>query len=228
MTTDARPHRADRARRRGQVRLPGQLARLLVVEQQHVDALEQLHQLRALDVDPEVHRVAGDELRLLRLLEHAELQHRIDVGEEHVVGVGPAGGQLGAEVLKDVELGVERRARREVGRVDARPAERPAARHALEPRQVDAARLQQLRVRLGEVVADDARQADRRRRQERRGHGEVGRGAAQHLDALAGARLDGVERDGANDEQRRLVHGYPSHAAGVDGRAPRPRSHRAR
>ena len=58
----ARPELADGARRGGQVGLARELARLLVVEEQHVDALEQLEQRAALARDPEVHGVARHEL----------------------------------------------------------------------------------------------------------------------------------------------------------------------
>src|SRR3712207_7422682 len=51
---------------------------LAVVERDEVDALEELEQLRAPALDPEVHRVARDEARALDLLEHRQLR-----SEEH-------------------------------------------------------------------------------------------------------------------------------------------------
>ena len=45
----------------GRLAWPDELARLLVVEEEHVDPLEQAQQLGALALDPEVHGVAGDE-----------------------------------------------------------------------------------------------------------------------------------------------------------------------
>ena len=73
----------DPARRLHEVELLGELARLGVVERDQIDALEQLEQIGTPALDPEVHRVARDELRLVDLRQHVELEPRIDVAEEH-------------------------------------------------------------------------------------------------------------------------------------------------
>jgi hypothetical protein len=89
MTTAAGPHLADGARRGGQVRLAGQLARFLVVEQQHVDALEQAQQLRRL---PSIQKfiVSHATKRGLRAwLQHVELQAPDRCWREHVLRIRP-------------------------------------------------------------------------------------------------------------------------------------------
>ena len=94
--------------------------------------------------DPEVHGVARHELRLAATARaptscSAGWMFARKTYSEPV----QAARQLRLEVLEDVELRVERRARREVRRVHARPAER-AARDALEAREVDLVLLEQL------------------------------------------------------------------------------------
>ena len=56
--------------------------------------------------DPVVHGVAADEPDVGHGLTDAELEDRIDVGEEEEVRVLVAGGDLGGEVGEDVEAPV--------------------------------------------------------------------------------------------------------------------------
>jgi hypothetical protein len=63
----------------------GQFARLAVIEDEHVDPLEEVEQGGLGDVDPEVHRVGDDKLRFFHLVEHLQLQVGCDVGEEDEV-----------------------------------------------------------------------------------------------------------------------------------------------
>ena len=90
-----RSHRADRARRAHDVVLAREQARLAVVDQEHVDALEDLPERGVLALDPVVHRVHRDELRALDLVEHAELERGVDVREEHVRRAAERVRQLG-------------------------------------------------------------------------------------------------------------------------------------
>src|SRR5688572_9926363 len=57
-----------------QVVITGQLSGLAVIDHQQIDTLEQTQQIVALALYPEVHGVARNELRLLHLLQHIELQ----------------------------------------------------------------------------------------------------------------------------------------------------------
>ena len=50
-----------------------QLPRLTVVERDRIDALQQFEQVRPAALDPEIHRVARDELGLVHLSQHVEL-----------------------------------------------------------------------------------------------------------------------------------------------------------
>jgi len=68
---------------------------------------------------------------------------------------------------------------------------------------VDPARVQDRELRVAEVVADGPDHV--RVREERGRQREVDGGAAEQLVALAGVRLDGVERDGPDDGD--LGHG---------------------
>src|SRR3990172_10232950 len=74
----------DRAGRSVRERLPGQLARLLLVDEQNSDALQRLQEVRALAVDPVVHRIAEDQARLRELLEDLPLENGIDVRQKDV------------------------------------------------------------------------------------------------------------------------------------------------
>ena len=138
---EPRSAREDPAGRPVDVPVARQLARLGVVHHENVDVAQQLEQQVPLRVDPVVHRVAGDELGVLHLVEHAELQLGVDVAEEHVAGVAELGRQLGAELREYAEPRLQRLAAGEVVRVFRLPAERLALR-PLDARQVHAARLE--------------------------------------------------------------------------------------
>ena len=81
----------------------GQFSCLAVVEDEHVDALEQIEQRGLRDVDPEVHCVGDDELRFFHLVEDLQLQIRCDVGEEDVVARFEMVRKLRRERLEDIE-----------------------------------------------------------------------------------------------------------------------------
>ena len=121
------------------------------------------------------------------------------------------GGQLRAELGEHVELRVERVRGVEVELVAALPAEGPPG-PADEPGEVDRrASAKKRDVLLREVLADDRDHAGRA--EEARADREVGGRAAEHVVAPPERRLEGVERDGSDGEQRH---------AGLSGRgAPR-------
>ena len=107
--------------------LAGQLAGLGVVDEEQVDPAQHLEQGLLLRGDPEVHGVGRHDPRRPHLVEHGELQLRVDVAEEDVARVAEGLGQLGAEVGEDVELGVEGVGLVQVELVAPRPAEGPTA-----------------------------------------------------------------------------------------------------
>jgi hypothetical protein len=72
------------AGRTHEVRLPRKRARFLFVQERHVDAPQDLEHAVGLSRDPIVHRVRQSEPRPLHLLEHFELEIRVDVREEHI------------------------------------------------------------------------------------------------------------------------------------------------
>ena len=82
-----------------------------------------VEQLGAVAADPEVHRVGGDERGRLDLLDHVELQRRMDVAEEDQLGVAVALVELGLEVGEHAEPGVEGLAGGQVVGVLADPVE---------------------------------------------------------------------------------------------------------
>ena len=65
-----------------EIGVAGEHACLGVVDEQDVEALEDLEQRRLVVLDPVIHGVAGDKLRVGRGFAHAPLQDGIDVGEE--------------------------------------------------------------------------------------------------------------------------------------------------
>src|ERR1700730_14119297 len=77
-----RPVREDVTRGRGEETLARELDGLLVVDEDAIDTPEHALEAGPGGVEPELDRVAGDEIRLLDLVEDVELQVRLDVGEE--------------------------------------------------------------------------------------------------------------------------------------------------
>ena len=81
-----RPPGEDLARRGHQVRPPGELAHLGVVEHDAVDLADDVDERVAGDVDPQVHRVQRHEAGVDALRAHLRLQLGLDVGQEDDVG----------------------------------------------------------------------------------------------------------------------------------------------
>jgi len=180
-----------------QVRALGELTQLLVVEDQAVDAADDLDQLVPGDVDPQIHRIQCDEPGVGALLADLELQSRLDVGEEQNLRGARRGRELGLEVLEHVQLGVKRLTRVEVPAVLALPEERLAAGDTLDVVDLGATGAQDRQLLLTEVVTDRA--DDVNLIEQRRGEREVGGRSAEHPRTLAERRLDGIEGDRTDD-----------------------------
>src|SRR5690606_17809894 len=135
---------------------------------------------------------------LLRLRKDVRLQARVNVAEQDILGLAICLGQLGAEVGEDVELSVERLARGEVRRILADPLEGLAAR-VFDAAGIDTALAQRCQYGGGEVGADHADHAHRRK-QAGRDRGKR-RGAADHVLEITARQLQVVQGHGAN-------HGY--------------------
>src|SRR5690606_1573166 len=100
-----------------------ELTRFRVVERDEVNSLEQSKQLRTARLDPEVHRVACNELRLLHLFQHVQLQPRIDVVEKHERCIPECIGNYGLEVREHSQVRLERLCSIEIVAVASAPAE---------------------------------------------------------------------------------------------------------
>ena len=161
MITWLRPTLHDPARGLDEIRFLGELARLAVVERDEIHALEKRQQIGPTALDPEVHRVARNELGLLDLIEHVELQSRIDVGQKDEGRRPELLGNLRAEVREHAQSGFQRLGGIEIVTVSTAPPERFALR-LLESRQVHAALPQGGELVDGIVAADDADQLHRR------------------------------------------------------------------
>src|SRR5258707_14003758 len=102
---------------------------------------QELEQQILLALNPVVHRIAGDQLGLFYLIEDVELQLRIDVAEEDVLGVAEFFRDAGLKFGEDTEASLERLAVIEVVGVARLPAERLALLE-FHPGEVHAARSQ--------------------------------------------------------------------------------------
>ena len=202
---DPRPHVHHRPRGPGQARLRGQHPQLGVVQHQAVDLGDRGDQRVAGGVDPEVHRVEGRQPRGLALASNAPLEVGLDVSQKQHVRLPRRLGQLRLEIGEDAEPGVIRVGNVEVGVVVPSPEEGLAALDALDVRDVDPSRAEQLDVLLAEVVAHRPDHVGLG--EEAGGEREVNRRAPQHAFALAERRTHGVERDRADHRQR---HGRAS------------------
>ena len=155
-----RAARHDPPRRLHEIRAVRELARFTVIQRDEVDFLDQRQQVGAAALDPEVHRIAGDELRSLDLAQYVELEPRIDVRQEDEGRTAELRRNLRAEMREDAEMRFQRLGRIEIVAVAAAPAER-VARRLLQSRHVHAARTQRLELLHRVVVADDTHELHR-------------------------------------------------------------------
>ena len=121
------------------------------------------------------------------------------IGEEDVLGVEEVGGDFGGFLGEYVEVGLDGDGLVEVFDVGAVPAEGLGAAAFFEAGGVDVATFEEGVVLLGPVLADGADEADGG--EEGGGVGEVDGGAADDVVALAEGGFDGVDADGAGDEE---------------------------
>ncbi len=155
LTTSMRGPRLEHgARGLHEVGVAGEHACLGVVDEQDVEALEHFKQRGLVVLDPVVHGVAGDELRVGHGFAHAALQDGIDVGEEEKFGIAIGVGNLGLEAGEDVELGLERLGLVEVFEIGALPEEAFAG-GALDAARIDLVRVEDGLLLGAEVFADD-------------------------------------------------------------------------
>jgi hypothetical protein len=162
-----RPEREDLPRRPAHVVDARELPRLLVVDDEQVDAREQRFERTARLGDPVIHRVEPDEPCAAELVEHALLERRIDVAEEDVRRRSDRVAHARREAGEHAEVERDRVALVHVLVIAAVPAERLAA-PLLEPRAVDAAAHEVVARRTGEVVADRRDEVTGRRSSPRR------------------------------------------------------------
>jgi hypothetical protein len=188
----------DPARRLDEVELFGELARLGVVQRDQIHVRQQLENIGTPALDPEVHGVAGDELRLGDLRQHVELEPRVDVAEEHERRRAELLGNLRSKVREDTQVCLQCFRDVEVVTIPAAPAKGRSV-GLLEPGDVDRPRregaLQFVERKVGADHADELhrREVARRRREERTG-------PAEDVVRAPERRLDGIERHGADDE----------------------------
>src|SRR5215203_2796435 len=159
--------------------------------------MEQLDQIRAATLDPEIHRIARNELRLLDLLEYIELESRIDVTEKHERSVPELLRDFRAEARKHAEVCLECLRGVEIVTIASTPSERLAV-SVLESGEVYAARGKWLEFFDWVVGADDADHLNGREQARRRGK-ECSR-AAEHIIGFAERSFYGIERDRSDNE----------------------------
>ena len=147
--------------------LGAQRAGLAVVDDQHVHLLEHLPQSLAFAFDPEIHRVAGDQRGPFHLLQHVQLQFRVDVAQKQQRRSPEGFGQCGPEGFEDVEFRVEGVRLVHLIRVLALPAE-GLAWTPFQTRQIDAAAFEEGHVLVGKILPHDCQQIHARERAGRR------------------------------------------------------------
>ena len=86
-----------------------ELSKLGIVQRDEIDVSEQRDEIIAAALDPEVHRVAGNETRFVYLLQDFELKTRVNVAEEDVLrALKLVRGDLRPEMREHPQTGLER------------------------------------------------------------------------------------------------------------------------
>src|SRR5678815_794782 len=101
----------------------GELPCFAIVKGHHVDVLEKLDQVGTTALNPEIHRVACNQLRFLYLFEHVELKTRVDVAEKYERSVPELLRNLRTEAREHTKMCLESLSRIQVVTVPAPPAE---------------------------------------------------------------------------------------------------------
>ena len=136
-------------------------------------------------------------------MQHVHLQFGLDVRQKQHVRFPLPLVELRREVGEDVELRVARLGDVQVVAVLAAPEERLLAGDALQAVGVDVAAVEDRRVLVGEVLADHGDEIDFR--EERSGHGEIRRRAADAAVDLPERSLEGIEGNTSDDEDGHAV-----------------------
>ena len=180
-----------------QAGLAGELARLAVVENEHVDAAKEADERVFRDVDPEIHGVCDDKSWRRDLVEDVVLQIGRNVGEEDD-GWGAVGfRQNGGEMLEDVEFHGAGFASVHVPHVFTRPA-KGFARDDLESVEIDLAAFEKFDVFFWEIFADDTDEEDGA--EIGSGDRAVGCRTAEKVEVLGERGFDVIQRNGTNNE----------------------------
>lgn len=195
----ARPELADGGPGANERCLPGELPSLAVVEDEHVDPLEEGEEVVLRCVDPEVHGVGDDKAWPLRLIEHMALEARSDIGQKDDRGATVRAGELWRKGFEDVEREAACLARVKIPVVFARPAEGRPFDH-LQPFEVDPAPVEKLDILLRKIVPDDADEIYAT--EEAGGNGRVRGRAAELVGMLFEWCFDSIKGNGADNENR--------------------------
>lgn len=177
----------------------GEQASFAVVEDEAMDSFEEVSQLSAFVVDPEVHGVGDDECGGGQVVDHALLEEGVGIGKEDMGGIAEGFGDGGCVFGEDVEVDLDGGGFVEVFEVGAMPAEGFGAFSDFEACGIDGTGVEDGEVLWGAVVADGADEADGG--EEGGGIGEVDSGAADDVIAFSGGSFDGIDADRTCDEQ---------------------------
>ncbi len=113
------------------------MARLCIVDNDHVHALDRLHQGVARDIDPEVHCIERHQFRVRHLFAHSALEIRLDVAKKDQPRILRGLGKFWLKVGKNIQLGIECMGHVKIVVVASKPPERLAVGDSLEVGGVD-------------------------------------------------------------------------------------------
>src|SRR5579872_675937 len=149
-------------------------------------------------IDPKIHGVAAHEPGAVHLPANIDLQHRINIGEEEILGVLVAGRNLGIKCSEDAELSIQRLGLIYVLSVFAGP-EKTLAFLVHNARGVNLMVAEDLLFFFGKVFAYHRDHADLRKETCR--EGKISGCSSQNAVHPAVGSLDGVKSDRANYQE---------------------------
>ena len=199
-----------------QVRPLRQQPGLALVEHEPVYDGQRSTQLIRLILDPQVHRVADNQLGPRQLPDELALQRRVRVRQEHEAAVGERRRQWRPALRQHVELDVHGLGFVHGPGVLTVPAKRAAAVPHFHPARIYALLRERLQAHQVEILAHDAHHAHRREQRSRQR--KINRRSAQRVLDAAKGRFDGIDSDGPGHEQR---HDISLFAAERDARSAR-------
>src|SRR5215203_3329533 len=183
--------------------LSAELACLAVIDHEHVHSGQQPEQVGFFALDPVVHGVAHDKLRFLYLVEHAQLQLRVDVTEEKKSRRLEGRREFRLEVGENAKSSFQGFPTLEIVRVLTLPAEALAF-STLHSRPVDATAAESLELRVRIVMAYYANHLHRV--QNGAGNTEVDGRPSQRISGFAERSENGVQRNATDYEQSHQLH----------------------